>query len=72
MQLQADLAGCEVRASRVEEVGALGTAAMAMGGMEGTPCFLTPGSDVSRPQMQPTTRQASRVNWSEAIGQATR
>ena len=70
MQVQADLAGRVVQASRVEEVGAFGAAAMAMGGMGGSSAFPTSDAGLSEPQLGQDRRQAARAAWRRALGQA--
>ena len=70
MQVQADLVGRVVQASRVEEVGAFGAAAMAMGGLGERPVFPTSDTDQSTPRLDQDGRQAARAAWRRALAQA--
>ncbi|MCX7288030.1 MAG: FGGY family carbohydrate kinase [Rhodobacterales bacterium] len=70
MQVQADLLGRPVRASRIVEVGAFGAAAMAMGGMGDNPVFPTSDTDHSKPHLDRDGRKAARALWFKALGQA--
>jgi glycerol kinase len=70
MKMQADLAGRPVRAALIEEVGAMGVAAMALGGMG---CAIPPaatGAEIYQPQLDPGLRHAARAQWAQAIRQA--
>ena len=69
MQLQADLIDRPVRAARIEEIGALGVAGMAMAALNGK---LVPTTDADRyaPVMPQAERTAARLRWTKAIGQA--
>jgi glycerol kinase len=71
MQLQADLIGCAVEASQVEEVGALGVAAMALAAMGCYP-FPQAGSHRFEPCLSPAEREAQRTAWEQAVRQACR
>lgn len=71
MQLQADLIGRPVEASRVEEVGAIGVAAMALSGMGCDP-FPQAGAERFQPRMADAGREALRTAWSQAVRQACR
>jgi glycerol kinase len=70
MQLQADLIDRPVHAAKVEEIGALGVAGMAMAALGRD---LVPALEVERfaPRMAADTRQNSRSRWAAAIRQAT-
>jgi glycerol kinase len=71
MQMQADLIGRPVHASGVEEVGAIGVAAMAMAGLgiNLPPLAL---SYTFEPVSGSAERQSARSLWATAIGQACR
>lgn len=69
MQLQTDLIGRPVEASRVEEVGAIGVAAMALAAMGCDP-FPEAGAERFEPRLSPARREALRVGWAQAIRQA--
>jgi glycerol kinase len=70
MQVQADLAGRAVRASKVEEVGAFGVAAMAMGAIGGDPAFPVGNTHLFEPHLNKDARQTARAVWSKALAQA--
>jgi glycerol kinase len=70
MQVQADLAGRPLHVSTVEEIGAVGVAAMAMGGMGGRTVFATSDSARIKPQLDQEGREAARRLWRKALGQA--
>jgi glycerol kinase len=70
MQVQADLAGCPVRPSRIEEIGALGAAAAAMRALGGTMEFPALDTDLIKPQLDPSDRQNARAVWARALGLA--
>ncbi|MBN8629414.1 MAG: FGGY-family carbohydrate kinase [Rhodobacterales bacterium] len=69
MQLQADLIDRPVQAARVEEIGALGAAVMAMASMGHAP---EPTEEVVQfhPRMDAKARAKSRQYWAAAIRQA--
>ncbi len=69
MQLQADLIGKNVHASRVEEVGALGVAAMAMASV-GHRIVPDTDTDSYKPTMAAADRTKARALWSSAVRQA--
>lgn len=71
MQLQADLIGHPVQASQVEEVGALGVAAMVICASVGTAQTSTLGADQFVPQMTAADCNRARKNWQAAISQAS-
>ncbi|MCU0827441.1 MAG: FGGY family carbohydrate kinase [Tabrizicola sp.] len=71
MQLQADLIGHPVQASQVEEVGALGVAAMVICASVGTMQPSTAGADLFVPHMTAADRDHARQNWRAAISQAS-
>ena len=66
MQLQADVLGRPVDRSDVEEVGALGAAAMAFSGL-GHDVDWTPVSTRFAPKITAKTRMAIRANWADAL-----
>lgn len=69
MQLQADLMDRPVHASRVEEIGAIGTAGMALSALGVT---LPPALEVAsfRATLDQASRNAARDRWARAIRQA--
>ena len=69
MQLQANLIDRPVLAAKVEEIGALGVAAMAMSGLG---CELVPEADADRyaPDESFDGRHRDRTRWSKAVEQA--
>jgi glycerol kinase len=69
MQLQADLINRPVHAAKVEEIGAVGIAGMAMAALGRD---LVPASEVERfgPRMSSDTRLHARSRWANAIRQA--
>ena len=69
MQLQANLIDRPVLAAKVEEIGALGVAAMAMSGLG---CELVPEADADRcaPDESFDGRHRDRTGWSKAVEQA--
>jgi glycerol kinase len=69
MQVQADLIDRPVQAAKVEEIGALGVAGMAMAALG---CDLVPVTDAARytPQLPATQRSQARSQWDAAIRQA--
>jgi len=69
MQLQADLIGRPVHASRVEEVGAIGVAAMVMASV-GDERFPVAAPASFEPDNAPIERQRARSLWAKAIRQA--
>lgn len=69
MQLQTDLIGRPVEASSVEEVGAIGVAAMALAA-SGFPPFPQAGTERFEPRIPPARRQSLRAAWSRAVRQA--
>lgn len=69
MQMQADLIGRMVHASRVEEVGAIGAAAMAMAAL-GNKQFSVGQSADFQPSGAEGNRTDARKRWSSAIRQA--
>lgn len=71
MQLQADLLDHTVRAAKVEEIGALGVAGMAMASL-GCPVVPTAEMDSYLPGMPQDARVAARSLWSKAIRQSLR
>ena len=71
MQLQADLIRRPVEASRVEEVGAMGVAAMAFAAMRCDP-FPPPRAERFEPLMPVPDGEALRVAWARAVSQACR
>jgi len=74
MQLQADLAGCEVRRAATAELSALGVAHLAGLGAgvwsQAALEALPRGGDVFRPAMAEATRRAERERWLAAVGRA--
>lgn len=66
MQVQADLLGRDVQAAQVEEVGALGVAAMALSGMGFSADWAVPTHD-HVPAMQADRRAACRTGWARAV-----
>jgi glycerol kinase len=66
MQLQADLIGRPVKASRVEEVGALGVAAMALAAMGCDPFPLAEAAHF-KPGLSSADREGLRAAWSRAV-----
>ena len=66
MQLQADLIGRPVEASRVEEVGAIGVAAMAFATM-GCDSFPQAGAERFAPRLSATERDSLRATWAHAV-----
>ena len=71
MQLQADLIRRPVEASQVEEVGAMGVAAMAFAAMRCDP-FPPPRAERFEPLMPVPDGEALRVAWARAVSQACR
>jgi glycerol kinase len=71
MQLQADLLAHIVKAAKVEEIGALGVAGMAMASI-GSPVVPRAESESYAPQMPGDTRIAARLLWSKAVHQSVR
>lgn len=71
MQLQADLLAHTVRAAKVQEIGALGVAAMAMARLG---CLVVPTaeSDDFFPTMPEDLRASARSLWSSAVRQSVR
>jgi glycerol kinase len=70
MQLQADLAGCPARASRIEEVGAFRAAAMVMAALGGSKVFPTDSTELAGPGSSIATRQLASKAWERALRQA--
>ncbi|MGQ0563521.1 MAG: FGGY-family carbohydrate kinase [Gemmobacter sp.] len=70
MQMQSDLIDRPVRASRVEEVGAIGVAAMVMSSF-GNDEFPVATSDIFEPATEVAQRQKARTFWAKAIRQAS-
>jgi glycerol kinase len=66
MQLQADLLGRPVERAEIEEVGALGAAAMAFSALGAEPRFES-GATRFDPEMPPAEAEAIRSRWREAI-----
>ncbi len=66
MQLQADLIGCPVDRSEIEEVGALGAAAMGFAAL-GVEADFEAGTTRFMPQMPADKAAALRASWREAI-----
>ncbi len=71
MQLQADLIGRPIAAAQVEEVGAMGAAAMAFAALG---CGPLPPSGARHfdPRLSDTTRKGLREAWAQALRQACR
>lgn len=69
MQLQADLIGRPVHASRVEEVGAIGAAAMAMTSI-GSAQLLGAKAATFEPIWTPAERDKARSHWASAVRRA--
>ncbi len=68
MQLQADLIGRPVAAAQVEEVGAIGAAAMAFAALDCDP-FPPSGAGRFDPRLSETTRKGLREGWAQALRQ---
>lgn len=69
MQLQADLLGCPVERAMIEEIGALGAAAMAFGAL-GVEWSADTGSERFDPVMPSETADTLRSTWRAAIARA--
>lgn len=69
MQLQADLLGKPVECTEIEEVGALGVAAMAFAALGVTTSFEA-GTRVFSPKLPPREREKARRLWRARIDQA--
>lgn len=69
MQLQADLLGCPVERAMIEEIGALGAAAMAFGAL-GVEWSADTGSERFDPVMSSETADTLRSTWRAAIARA--
>jgi glycerol kinase len=69
MQLQADLLGKPVEVAQVEEIGALGVAAMAFASM-GHAMPLPQTADICPPRLSAQERHAARALWTGALRQA--
>ena len=69
MQLQADLIGCPVQVAALQEVGAMGVAAMALAAL-GHPMPLPPPQPPFAPHLAPEVRARMRADWAKAIAQA--
>tara|TARA_R110000751_G_scaffold71441_11_gene145017 strand:+ start:39884 stop:41335 length:1452 start_codon:yes stop_codon:yes gene_type:complete len=69
MQLQADLLGCPVERAMIEEIGALGAAAMAFGAL-GVEWRADTGSERFDPLMSSETADTLRSTWRAAIARA--
>ena len=70
MQLQADLIGCPVQVAALEEVGAIGVAAMAMAAL-GHRLPLPAPKPPFLPGLKPAARAQHRRAWAHAIAQAS-
>lgn len=70
MQIQADLVARPLHASTVEEIGAFGTAAMAIFALGGNPVFPRSDTNLIAPHMTKDDRLAARTIWCKALGQA--
>lgn len=70
MQIQADLVARPLHASTVEEIGAFGTAAMAIFALGGNPVFPRSDTNLVEPHMTKDDRLAARATWCKALGQA--
>ena len=70
MQLQADLLGRPVLRANVEEVGAIGVAAMAQAAMGHPPPVTTEAATTFLPRTDAEAREAQRALWAGAIRRA--
>lgn len=70
MQVQANLIGRPVKVARVEEIGALGVAAMAMSAMGGE-VKAEEYSETFMPSLPEADRRENRKLWAKAVRQAT-
>jgi len=70
MQMQADLIGCPVQVAALEEVGAMGVAAMAMAAL-GHDLPLPAPKPPFTPKLKPEARATLRRAWAHAIAQAS-
>lgn len=68
MQMQADILGCKISVANIEEVGALGSAAMAFAGI-GQSMELSDAADTLLPSDDVENQNKIRENWRAAIKQ---
>lgn len=72
MQMQADLLGRPVRRATIEEVGAIGVAAMAFASMGIAPEAQSDGATTFLPRMTAREREQRRRAWAAAVARARR
>lgn len=70
MQIQADLVARPLHVSTVEEIGAFGTAAMAISAIGGNPVFSSSDKNLIEPHLTKDDRLAARATWCKALRQA--